>query len=50
MILVGLFTVGAVIVTYNFGFMRGYEVKEKDIEGRDAFWKEVGERERSHSL
>ena len=43
MILYGLFTLGAAIVTYNYGFMRGYEVKEKDSAETEAFWKEVGE-------
>lgn len=50
MIFVGLFTVGAAIVTYNYGFMRGYEAKEKDKCETDAFWREVTKRERGHSL
>lgn len=41
MILAGLFTLGLSVVVYNYGFTQGYDAKEKDIEERNEFWKEV---------
>lgn len=41
MILAGLFTLGLSVVVYNVGVVRGYELKEKDIEERERFMKGV---------
>lgn len=49
MILTGLFAIGAAVVAYNYGFVRGYDAKEKDSSEAAAFWKEV-EGHGSHSL
>lgn len=41
MVMIGIFTLGFSISLYNYAFARGYEAKEKDVEERDQFMKEV---------